>query len=69
MQYPYPTMRVRALIKGGFHSEGELDRIFATPGQTIIRKQDPAKRNSPLLADTEKLGKYIEKQCKLSNAH
>jgi len=69
MTYPKPTMRLRELVKGGYHSEKELEEIFFTPGQTMARKLSPSKKNSPIVYDTEKLAKHMEKQCRLSNAH
>lgn len=69
MQYPKPTMRLMELVKGGYHGERELHDIYTTPGQTIARKMNPYKHNSPIVFDTEKLAKHIEKQCKLCSAH
>lgn len=69
MQYPKPTMRLMELVRGGYHSERELQDIYTTSGQTIARKMNPYKCNSPIVFDTEKLAKHIEEQCKLSNAY
>lgn len=68
MQYPKPTMRLTVLVKEGYHSKQELLDIYTAPGQTVARKQNPYKRTSPILFDTDKLGKLINQRCKLSNA-
>lgn len=57
MNYPKPIMRKTELEKMGFPKEFLLTAARSR-SQTFAWKMNPAKRNSPLMFDTEGLEKY-----------
>lgn len=67
MEYPKEVMRQQELLKMGF-DECFLCRAFNTPGQDFAWKNDPFKKNSPILFDTKGFEKWRLKQVRLSQA-
>lgn len=61
MQFPKKFMRKQELVKMGF-PEAMLLRAYRERGQSFARKADPLKTNSPIVFDTDGLGKWWEKQ-------
>ena len=59
MKFPKPLMRKGELIKLGF-TEYQLDTAYRARGQRFAHKLNPSRRNSPIVFDTEKFGKYLE---------
>lgn len=59
MMFPKALMRKGELMKLGF-SEYQLDLAYRSRGQRFAHKLNPAKKNSPIVFDTEKFGKYLE---------
>ena len=57
MTYPKKIMKISELKKMGF-SDKELRAIYRMPGQKVVYKMNPFKRNSHLVIDTEELEKY-----------
>ena len=58
--FPKPRMRLRELMAMGF-SERELEAAYRANGQRFAHKLNPSKKNSPIVFDTDGLGKYFEK--------
>ncbi len=63
MEYPKKIMRKKELEKLGF-PERLLLRAAMERGQTFAFRQDPGKKTSPWLFDTEGFAKWIAKQAK-----
>lgn len=57
MKYPKPVMRITELEKLGFPRES-LMAAYRRRGQTYAWKANPAKRNSPIIFDTEAFEKW-----------
>lgn len=58
--FPKQRMRFRELVEMGF-SVQELDTAYRSKGQRFAHKMNPAKKNSPIVFDTEGLAKYFDK--------
>lgn len=61
MQFPKRFMRKQELVNMGL-PEAMLLRAYRERGQSFARKVDPLKTNSPIVFDTDGLGKWWEKQ-------
>lgn len=61
--FPKQRMNRRELMEMGF-SRRELDAAYRSKGQRFARKLTPGKRNSPIIFDTDGLGKYFERMAK-----
>ena len=57
MEYPKPFMGKRELMKMGLSLQ-YLNRAIAFPGQTFAFKQDPSKKTSPYIFDTQGFEKW-----------
>lgn len=57
MEYPKPFMGKKELMKMGLKLQ-YLNRAIATPGQTFAFKQDPSKKTSPYIFDTQGFEKW-----------
>ncbi len=57
MEYPKPFMGKRELMKMGLSLQ-YLNRAIAVPGQTFAFKQDPSKKTSPYIFDTQGFEKW-----------
>jgi len=57
MEYPKKIMRFNELVDMGFPKEMLL-KICSDKDQTIAFKNNPTKRNSPFLFDTDGLEQY-----------
>lgn len=61
MEFEKKVMKISELKKIGF-SEDYLLEIARHPNQDFAWKQNPGKINSPLLFDTDRLQKFLDKQ-------
>ncbi len=59
-------MRLGELVKLGYTKE-YLMKQYRTKGQTFAKKQDPTRRNSPIIFDTELFEKQQQRQQKIEN--
>ena len=66
MEYPKPFMGKKELIQMGLTRE-YLNRAIATPGQTFAFKQNPTKKTSPYIFDTQGFEKWREKDAVMQN--
>lgn len=57
MDYPKPFMGKKELMKMGLSLQ-YLNRAIAAPGQTFAFKQDPSKKTSPYIFDTQGFEKW-----------
>jgi hypothetical protein len=60
-EYPSPIMRKNDLVKLGI-PKGILEDAYYEKGQKLACKQNPSKRNSPILFDTAKLDAWLHKR-------
>lgn len=67
MQYEKAIMRLTELKKKGFPEEFLL-RAYRIRGQRFAQKQNPFKRNSPIIFDTEEFEKWRQREMKLQNS-
>ena len=66
MVYPKPVMRIKELTEMGLPEEMLL-RFYRMRGQRMAWKITPAKRNSPIVFDTEALDQQIKKEIEAQN--
>ena len=67
INYEKDIMRKCELIeKHGFPRE-LLDRAYRAPGQRFAQKTNPAKRNSPIVYDTEEFEKWRQKDIEMQS--
>lgn len=66
MTYPKPVMKMSELIRMGFPREYLL-RVFRTNNRAIAWKMNPAKRNSPIMFNTEELEKFRKQESKIKH--
>ncbi len=62
--YPSPIMRKNDLIRMGI-PRSVLNDAYYEKGQRFASKQNPMKRNSPILYDTEKFDAWLRKRISL----
>ena len=62
--YPAPVMRKNDLVKLGI-PRGVLDDAYYEKGQRFASKQNPMKKNSPIIFDTAKLDAWLQKRISL----
>ena len=65
MIYPKPIMRLTELVEMGFPRDALL-KAFRSPGQTFAWKNDPYKRNSPIMFEVDGLENWRKKQARAS---
>ncbi len=65
-KYPKRIMRLNELVEMGYSKE-YLMKQYRTKGQKFARKQDPTRRNSPIIFDTELFEKQQRRQQELEN--
>lgn len=65
--FPRAQMRVTELVEMGFR-RAELKEAYESRGQQFARKQNPARRNSPIVFDTAGLSKYLAAKAAASQA-
>lgn len=61
MEFPKPIMRMSELMEMGFPEECLL-RAYRDRNQNFASKINPAKKNSPIIFDTEGLEKWWSRQ-------
>lgn len=66
MEYPRPFMGKKELMGMGL-SRQYLDRAIAAPGQTFAFKQDPTKKTSPYIFDTQGFEQWRAKDTVMQN--
>jgi len=66
MQYTKKIMKMSALIEENGFTKTYLKSLVHLPGQDFAWKQNPLKRNSPWVFDTEKFEKHRIGLIKLS---
>ena len=66
VEYPKAVMKKTELEKMGFPEEF-LFRAYRVRGQTFAQKLNPAKRNSPIMFDTEGFEKWRMNQLEMEN--
>ena len=66
MTYPKQVMKMSELIGMGFPREYLL-RVFRTNNRAIAWKMNPAKRNSPIVFNTEELEKLRKQESKIKH--
>ena len=64
MTYPKPVMKLTELQKMGFPYE-YLMRVFRVNNRAIAWKMNPAKRNSPIIFDTEEFEKFRKNESRI----
>lgn len=65
-KYPKRIMRLSELVKLGYTKE-YLMKQYRIRGQKFARKQDPTRRNSPIIFDTELFEKQQQRQQEIEN--
>lgn len=65
-KYPKRIMRLNELVEMGYSKE-YLMKQYRTKGQKFARKQDPTRRSSPIIFDTELFEKQQRRQQELEN--
>ncbi len=65
-KYPKRVMRLSELVKLGYTKE-YLMKQYRMRGQKFAKKQDPTRRNSPIIFDTELFEKQQQRQQQLEN--
>lgn len=65
-KYPKKIMRLSELVKLGYTKE-YLMKQYRTKGQKFAKKQDPTRRNSPIIFDTELFEKQQQRQQEIEN--
>lgn len=65
-KYPKRIMRLNELVEMGYSKE-YLMKQYRTKGQKFAKKQDPTRRNSPIIFDTELFEKHERQQQELEN--
>lgn len=63
MKYPRQIMKISDLEQMGFPKEYLL-RAYHSRGQTFATKMNPAKRNSPVIFDTEGFDQWMQQEIK-----
>lgn len=63
MKYPSDMMKTAELEKMGF-PKSYLLRAYHSRGQTFATKMNPAKRNSPIIFNTEGLDQWMQQEIK-----
>ena len=63
MKYPSDMMKTAELVKLGFPKRYLL-RAYRSRGQTFATKMNPAKRNSPIIFNTEGLDQWMQQEIK-----
>ena len=61
--FPKQRMRLSELVAAGF-SETELKVAYRSRGQRFAYKMNPNKRNSPIIFETDGLGRYFDRLAK-----
>lgn len=59
MEFPKQVMRMTALVRDYGFSESGLLEIYRAKGQKVAWKNNPKKRNSPIMFDTDGLKKWL----------
>ena len=59
-------LRIAEAIAESGVSRRELMDVAHTPGQTLIRKMAPHKKNSPLIVDMARLAEYMDARARES---
>ncbi len=67
MKYPRQIMKISDLEQMGFPKEYLL-RDYHSRGQTFATKMNPAKRNSPIIFNTEGFDRWMQKEIKAQQA-
>lgn len=67
MKYPRQIMKISDLEQMGFPKEYLL-RAYHSRGQTFATKMNPAKRNSPVIFDTEGFDQWMQQEIKAQQA-
>lgn len=65
-KYPKRIMRLNELVKLGYTRE-YLMKQYRIKGQKFAKKQDPMRRNSPIIFDTELFEKQQQRQQEIEN--
>lgn len=65
-RYPRRIMRLNELVELGYSKE-YLMKQYRRKGQTFAKKQDPTRRNSPIMFDTELFEKHERRQQEVEN--
>lgn len=63
MKYPSDVMRIADLEKMGF-PKSYLLRAYHSRGKTFATKMNPAKRNSPIIFNTEGFDQWMQQEIK-----
>lgn len=63
MKYPRQIMKISDLEQMGFPKDYLL-RAYRSRGQTFATKMNPAKRNSPIIFNTEGLDQWMQQEIK-----
>lgn len=66
MKYEKPVMKIKELVAMGFPKE-MLMNAYRYPGQRFAQKIDPAKKNSPIVFNTEEFDKWLRRRQKTEN--
>lgn len=59
--FPKNQMRIRELMELGYRKR-ELMEAYMAHGQVFARKEDPARKNSPIIFDTDGFAAYLTKK-------
>lgn len=63
MKYPRQIMKISDLEQMGFPKDYLL-RAYHSRGQTFATKMNPAKRNSPIIFNTEGFDQWMQQEIK-----
>ena len=66
MKYEKQVMKIKELVAMGFPKE-MLMNAYRYPGQRFAQKIDPAKKNSPIVFNTEEFDKWLRRRQKTEN--
>lgn len=67
MKYPEKIMKISEMSSLLGFPKRYLLRAYKTKGQKFAHKEDPLRKNSPILFDTEEFEKWRQRQIEMEN--